>query len=107
MATRGAELREITDAAVECRALLHAWDEIPYDGNAPSRWRPNTRSTEILLFRCLRNCGVHRYDVWSNVTGELIERIYRYPDNYKVGKGRARKVLVRREYLERFLRPKK
>jgi len=85
---------------VECRALLHSWEEIPYDGEAPHRWRKATRSTAILLFRCTR-CGTKRYDVWSRVTGDLIERAYRTPEGYSLPKGRGRKVLVRKEYLTR------
>jgi hypothetical protein len=85
---------------VQCRALLHAWDELPYDGAAPTRWRNSTRSTAILLFRCIR-CGTKRYDVWSRVTGDLIERAYRTPEGYSLPKGKGRKVLVRKEYLRR------
>lgn len=92
---------------VECRALLHAWEEIPYDGLAPQRWRTTSqRSTTILLFRCTR-CPMKRYDVWSNVTGDLIERAYRQPEGYGLPKGKGKKVLVRKEYLNRFVRPKR
>lgn len=95
----------LNDEYVECRTLLHAWEEIPYDGNAPHRWRVATRSTTILAFRCLR-CSTLRYDVWSNVTGDLIERTYHTPTGYALPKGHGRKVLVRKEYLNRFVRPK-
>lgn len=84
---------------IKCRTLLHAWDDLPYDGDAPRKWRA-TRSTTILLFRCLR-CGTKRYDVWSNVTGDLVERAYRTPEGYSLPKGEGAKVLVRREYLRR------
>jgi hypothetical protein len=89
---------------VECRALLHAWEELPYDGEAPHRWRTATRSTVVLLFRCWR-CGTKRYDVWSRVTGDLVERAYRTPEGYSLPKGKGRKVLVRRAYLGRINRP--
>jgi hypothetical protein len=85
---------------VECRTLLHAWDEISYDGQAPVRWRTATRSTVVLQFRCIR-CGTIRYDVWSKVTGDLIERTYHTPEGYALPKGKGRKVLVRKEYLSR------
>jgi hypothetical protein len=85
---------------IECRTLLHAWEQIPNDGEAPARWRTATRSTTILLFRCLR-CGTKRYDVWSNVTGDLVERAYRTPEGYSLPKGLGAKVLVRKEYLRR------
>jgi len=85
---------------------MHAWDEIPYDGQAPVRWRKVSRGFTVLQFRCER-CGTLRYDVWSNVTGDLIERAYRTPEGYALPKGHGRKVLVRKEYLNRFIRPKK
>jgi hypothetical protein len=95
----------LNDEYIQCRALLHAWDEIPYDGQAPHRWRTATRSTTILEFRCER-CSTLRYDVWSNVTGDLVERAYRIPAEYGLPKGHGKKVLVRKEYLNRFIRPK-
>lgn len=85
---------------VECRTLLHSWEEIPYDGEAPVNWRI-TRSVTILLFRCTR-CGTKRYDVWSNVTGDLVGRTYRTPEGYALPKGKGKKVLVRKEYLRRI-----
>jgi hypothetical protein len=91
---------------VQCRALLHAWEELPYDGEAPHRWRNATRSTAVLLFRCTR-CGTKRYDVWSRVTGDLVERAYRTPEGYSLPKGKGRKVLVRKEYLSRGVGGKK
>jgi len=90
---------------IECRALLHAWEEVPYDGLAPQRWRAATRSTAVLEFRCTR-CGTKRYDVWSRVTGDLVERTYHTPEGYALPKGAGRKVLVRKEYLRRLQRPK-
>jgi hypothetical protein len=90
---------------VQCRALLHAWDDIPYDGGAPKRWRVARRHVNVLQFRCLR-CGTIRYDVWSKVTGELVERVYRTPEGYALPKGRGRKVLVRKEYMARLHAPK-
>lgn len=98
------DLRDLTLQMVECRTLLHAWEQIPNDGLAPARWRTTTRSTTILLFRCLR-CGTKRYDVWSNVTGDLIERAYRTPEGYSLPKGAGAKVLVRKEYLRRQRQP--
>lgn len=85
---------------VQCRTLLHAWEEIPYDGGGMRDFKP-TRSTLVLLFRCER-CGTLRYDVWSRVTGDLIKRAYRTPLGYALPKGRGRKVLVRKEYLRRL-----
>jgi hypothetical protein len=86
---------------VQCRALLHAWEDIPYDGNAPRRWTLITKHRTILQFRCTR-CKTLRYDIWSDTTGALIQRIYRTPEGYALPKGRGRKVLVRREYLRRL-----
>lgn len=91
---------DLTLEYVECRALLHAWEDLPYDGEAPPFWRL-TRSVVILLFRCTR-CGTKRYDVWSRVTGDLVDRVYRTPEGYSLPKGRGRKVLVRKEYLKRI-----
>ncbi len=99
-------LNDLLPEYIECRALLHAWEEIPYDGNAPYRWRAATRSTIVLQFRCLR-CSTNRYDVWSRVTGDLVERAYRTPNGYSLPKGKGRKVLVRKEYLNRLERPKR
>ena len=94
------DLRSQESQWIECRTLLHAWEQIPDDGAAPARWRTATRSTAILLFRCLR-CGTKRYDVWSKVTGDLVERAYRTPEGYSLPKGEGAKVLVRKEYLRR------
>ena len=94
------DLRSQESQWIECRTLLHAWENIPYDGGAPRRWATATRSTTIMQFRCLR-CGTLRYDVWSNVTGDLVERAYRTPEGYSLPKGEGAKVLVRKEYLRR------
>lgn len=98
------DLAHLDTVYIECRALLHAWDELPYDGAAPARWRHATRSTAVLLFRCER-CGTKRYDVWSRVTGDLVERTYHTPEGYALPKGKGRKVLVRKAYLNRINRP--
>jgi hypothetical protein len=103
MATR---LDDLLPEWIECRTLLHAWEEIPYDDEAPHRWRQATRSTIVLQFRCLR-CGTIRYDVWSRVIGDLVERAYRTPEGYSLPKGKGRKVLVRKEYINRLERPKR
>jgi hypothetical protein len=95
------DLAGLNTEYVQCRALLHAWDDIPYDGGAPRRWQVITKNRTILQFRCTR-CGTLRYDVWSDTTGALIERAYRTPEGYALPKGRGRKVLVRREYLARL-----
>jgi hypothetical protein len=92
-------LEELNGEWVECRTLLHSWDEIPFDGGGMRDVRP-TRSTVVLLFRCTR-CSTLRYDAWSRVTGDLIARAYRTPAGYSLPKGRGRKVLVRKEYLRR------
>ena len=94
------DLRDQLPQWIECRTLLHAWEQLPYDGGAPKRWAHATRSTTVLEFRCLR-CGTLRYDVWSNVTGDLVERAYRTPEGYSLPEGAGAKVLVRREYLRR------
>jgi len=99
-----ATVRELATEYIECRALLHAWDEIPYDGDGPRAWKP-TRSVAILLFRCVR-CGTKRYDIWSNVTGDLVDRAYRTPEGYSLPKGYGRKVYVRKAYLQETQRPK-
>lgn len=100
------DLDTINTEYIECRALMHGWEEIPYDGEAPHRWRHLSAraSATILLFRCWR-CGTKRYDVWGTRTGDLIERAYRTPDGYSLPKGHGRKVLVRAAYLNRTLRP--
>ena len=89
---------------VQCRLLIHAWDEIPMDDLGPKKWRYSQRSTAIFLFRCVR-CGTKRYDVYSRVTGDLIDRAYRAPEGYALPKGRGRKVLVRKEYIRRGVKP--
>ena len=88
------------DEYVECRALLHAWEDIPLDDDGPRKWK-NTRSTLILCFRCER-CGTKRYDIWSRVTGDLVDRAYRTVEGYSLPKGMGRKVLVRKEYIVRI-----
>jgi hypothetical protein len=88
------------DEYVECRALLHSWEDIPLDDNGPRKWK-QTRSVLILEFRCTR-CGTCRYDIWSRVTGDLVDRAYRTVEGYALPKGEGRKVLVRKEYIFRF-----
>ena len=89
----------LPDEFIECRTLIHAWEEIPYDGQGPRHWNI-TRSTVPILFRCLR-CGTLRYEFWSSITGDLLHRVYRTPEGYSLPKGKGRRVLMRKEYLER------
>jgi hypothetical protein len=99
-----ATIMSLDSAYIECRALSHSWEEIPYDGGGPAFWK-QTKSNTLLLFRCTR-CSMRRYDTWSGVTGDLVDRAYRQPDNYSLPKGYGKKHFVRRAYLEGFNRPK-
>lgn len=94
-------LSGVPDQFIECKFFVfHAMERIPYDGNAPTRWRL-AKGAEICLFRCIR-CAVKRYDVYSRSTGTLVDRIYRKPDNY-VGVPRfdGRRQAIVKEYLNR------
>ena len=97
-------LTELPFEYVQCRLLIHAWSEIPLDNDGPRKWRYSERSTKSFLFRCDR-CGTKRYDVYSRVTGDLVDRAYRAPEGYALPKGRGRKVLVRKEYIRRAVKP--
>lgn len=91
-------MSELPDEYVGCR-LNHLWKEVEYDGLGPLTWRP-TRSVVTLLFKCPR-CKMKRYEAWSAVTGDCVNRVYRQPPDYSLEKGEGRKVLVRKEYLRR------
>lgn len=63
---------------LKCRSLLHAWD--PIETNLIRVG--NRRAFEVEL-ECLR-CGGGRTDQIAMSGGELIKRVYHYPDNYIV-----------------------
>lgn len=63
---------------VVCRSLGHAWFEIDDTREHTTAWR--VWKFRISL-RCER-CGTERYD-GINVHGEVGQREYRYPEDYK------------------------
>lgn len=65
---------------IRCRAIGHSWFD--YDSNWTPQW-----GTPLTL-RCER-CGMERRDTVSFITGELLNRRYTRPDNYKYERGEA------------------
>ena len=83
---------------VQCRTLLHAWDEIPDDGGV-RRDYGQSRTVTRKCFRCTR-CAMLRYEAWSAVTGDLLFRDYRQPEDYHIGGGRIKRQVFRKMYLD-------
>ena len=69
-------LLELNQAQLMCRTVGHAWDTFTPLRKAPA-------FGELLAFRCVR-CTTERHDTVSWVDGSLVQREYRYPDNYKL-----------------------
>jgi hypothetical protein len=65
---------------IRCRTLGHSWFD--YDSNWTPKW-----GTPLTL-RCER-CGMERRDTVSFVTGQLLNRRYKKPDNYGYGRGES------------------
>lgn len=88
-------INELSDQIVICRTLGHSWDENPnaeLDTMFPSEW--------VFALRCTR-CTTERFD-FTNVSGDLIQRYYRYPDKYKTHKtprNEFRAEMIRRSLL--------
>ena len=60
----------------ECRTLRHAWEAIGSGDRRP-------QFGVLVCLRCIR-CGTLRYDKFSQVTGQRIDRPqYVYPDGYR------------------------
>jgi hypothetical protein len=90
----------LLDEFVKCRTVGHNWNEIPDDGNGPGFFT-RSRSTETVLWRCA-TCTARRYDVYSLVTGDLVDRRMVYPRDYHLPpKSGATRKLMRKEYIER------
>jgi hypothetical protein len=86
---------------LKCRTVGHSWDNI--SGN----WRPKVTYIHgtRMTFRCER-CGMLRYEVWSNATGELIYRAYDAPEGYAMSRddipeGMTMRQLMRVEWAAR------
>jgi hypothetical protein len=69
-------LLELNEQMLRCRTLGHSWDDFIPMMKAPE-------FGERLSFRCVR-CTTERHDICSWVDGSLIQREYRYPDEYKL-----------------------
>ena len=67
---RGEQMREF----LRCRTIGHAWEVVPHD-YVPSF------GTAVSL-RCT-SCATWRHDIFSRLSGELIQRWYDYSDHYR------------------------
>lgn len=78
----------------ECRAVGHAWERY----NDPE---VRAKYGVVISFRCMRGCTVARHDIVKRMNGELLDRWYAYPDDYKLNveeqmdKSQWRKVYVK------------
>lgn len=72
--------QDLTDVPIEyivCHTLRHSWVEFSPLMRPPQfGWR--------LSLTC-PTCTAERHDLISKVTGDLIQREYRYPEGYKFG----------------------
>ena len=90
----------LIDDFVKCRTVGHNWDEINDDALGPGFF-VSSNSTETVLWRCVV-CTSKRYDVYSLVTGDLVDRRMVYPRDYHLPpKSGANRKLMRKEYIER------
>jgi hypothetical protein len=90
----------LTDEFVKCRTVGHTWDEIPDDGLGQQLFK-GSKSTQMVVFRCT-TCTMRRYEVWSLVTGDLVDRRYFTPEGYRLAKGSgANRRVMRKEYIDR------
>jgi hypothetical protein len=88
------EVEDLTNEFVICRTIGHSWDENPnaeVDTMFPTEF--------LFALRCVR-CTTERFD-FSNVTGQLIQRYYRYPEKYHTVK--TTREVFRAEMLSRSL----
>jgi len=65
-----------------CRTVGHAWDPFyPVTDKPAMGWR--------LSLRCTR-CTSERHDLISPTTGDVLQRLYAWPDDYRLPKGDPR-----------------
>lgn len=81
---------------VMCKTIGHSWDEF-----IPLAMKRSQMGYRLSLL-CVR-CTTERHDIISIVNGSLIQREYRYPENYRLAikytRDEFRKVLVERMRL--------
>jgi hypothetical protein len=81
-----------------CRALGHAWEEIPNAEFSPELWRT---SSAALAVRCVR-CTTERHD-YLDKQFDVSSRQYKYPPMYMGIVGEGKRPNVRGELLSRSL----
>lgn len=74
------EVRALENAYLKCRSFGHAWDDVT--GNVDPHNITYLTGSRITL-RCI-SCTTEREDIVSTTTGDLIQRIYTYPERYKL-----------------------
>jgi hypothetical protein len=73
----------------DCRALRHAWERMPGQGEEPLPQSPLWSTARYVIFlRCMR-CGTWRYVAIDRRGGRLASA-YRYPDDYLRPRGEPR-----------------
>jgi hypothetical protein len=82
---------------ISCRTLGHAWDEVQDDGGARRLFKASVKTIVRKKFRCVR-CKMARYEAWSKVTGDLLFRDYRIPNDYSI-KQKVKRNQWRKAYL--------
>lgn len=75
-----AAVRDLEAAYLKCRSFGHAWDDVT--GTIPPHNITYLTGSRITL-RCI-SCTTEREDILSTSTGDLIQRVYTYPMNYKM-----------------------
>lgn len=60
---------------VRCRTFGHSWDDIPVTESHPDG--------HSFWLRCV-HCATLRKDVFDRRYGELLHRVYEYPDHYQL-----------------------
>lgn len=101
----GAANITLGDDYLRCRNFGHAWDDVSglsRDGTPiPREYVGGTR----LYLMCTR-CQTYRIDVISRLTGFLLTRSYRYPEDYKIPVDKQvlapTRIEFRLQYVTRF-----
>jgi hypothetical protein len=105
MVDRASGAGDLSDAALTCRILGHAWEWVrDYNKITGSHGKTSMVTAEVV---CGRGCGVSRddfYDQYNMTTpsGHSPHR-YRHPDNYLMEPGhRLTSAEARMEHIERM-----
>ena len=97
------QFRALPPEALRCHTFSHSWDDLTDQIGDDRGPRKILRGRYIILI--CTSCDTERREVWSEVTGRLVSREYRYHDWYRAGEtpksALTRKEMLRVEYLSR------